>query len=76
MGQQFKNDTSVWICVPQQTLDLSSANTTNVCKHTQWDVDGKILSAQADGKISQTICISNKSITGVYLSYRTVYAIF
>lgn len=76
MGQQFKNDTSVWICVPQQTLDLSSANTTNVCKHTQWDVDGKILSAQADGKIPQTICISNKSITGVYLSYRTVYAIF
>lgn len=76
MGQQFKNDTSVWICVPQQTLDLSSENTTNVCKHTQWDVDGKILSAQADGKISQKICISNKSITGVYLSYRTVYAIF
>ena len=76
MGQQFKNDTSVWICVPQQTLDLSSENTTNICKHTQWDVDGKILSAQADGKISQTICISNKSITGVYLSYRTVYAIF
>lgn len=76
MGQQFKNDTSVWICVPQQTLDLSSENTTNICKHTQWDVDGKILSAQADGKIDQTICISNKSITGVYLSYRTVYAIF
>lgn len=76
MGQQFKNDTSVWICVPQQTLDLSSENTTNICKHTQWDVDGKILSAQADGKIPQTICISNKSITGVYLSYRTVYAIF
>lgn len=76
MGQQFKNDTSVWICVPQQTLDLSSENTTNICKHTQWDVDGKILSAQADGKIDQTICISNKSKTGVYLSYRTVYAIF
>lgn len=76
MGQQFKNDTSVWICVPQQTLDLSSENTTNICKHTQWDVDGKVLSAQADGKISQTICISNKSTAGVYLSYRTVYAIF
>ena len=76
MGQQFKNDTSVWICVPQQTLDLSSENTTNICKHTQWDVDGKVLSAQADGKIDQTICISNKSKTGVYLSYRTVYAIF